>query len=230
MLDVSTRFIVLIAMSALACARAQDVDLRTINAGYKDPNLQIEVWVDRLESEGREAFDFRDAIAEALELEPGQAVADVGAGTGLYTPLLASRVGTQGRVYAVDIVPKFIEHITEQSRARGLEHVTAVLGTDVSTNLRPGSVDVVFVCDAYHHFEDYDAMLQSIHDALRPGGKLFIVDFERTEGVSSDFVLQHVRASKEVFTSEIEANGFRFVEEIDIDGMTETFMREFARL
>lgn len=217
------------SMFALALAQAQEFDLTTINAGYKDPNLQVEVWVDRLESEGREAFDFREAIADSIGLIPGQAIADVGAGTGLYTPLLAARVGAQGRVYAVDIVPKFIEHITEQAGHRGLSQVTAVLGTDVSANLPPASVDVVFVCDAYHHFEDYDAMLQSIHQALRPAGKLVIVDFERIEGVSSEFTLQHIRASKDVFTSEIEANGFRFVEEIDIDGMTETFVRRFAR-
>ena len=208
---------------------AQEVDLSTINAGYKDPNLVVEVWVDRLESEGREAFDFREEIVNAIGLEPGDAVADVGAGTGLYTPLLAARVGTAGRVYAVDIVPRFIEHIEAKAAERGLTHVTAVLGTDVSTNLEPGSVDVVFVCDTYHHFEDYESMLRSMHSALRPGGRLVVVDFERIDGVSSEFTLQHIRASKEVFTEEIEAGGFAFTHESTIDGMTETFMRHFDR-
>ena len=221
--------VTLIGALSLASAFAQQVDLSEINAGYKDPNLVVDVWVDRLESEGREAFDFREQIADAIGLEPGMAVADVGAGTGLYTPLLAARVGSRGRVYAVDIVPKFIDHIRTQAAARGLAQVTAILGTDVSTNLPSASADVVFVCDAYHHFEDYNAMLESIHDALKPGGTLVIVDFERIEGVTSESRLQHVRASKDLVTSEIEANGFRFTDEVDIEGMKETFMRRFER-
>lgn len=217
-----------LAIATAACA--QDVDVSSINAGYKDPNLQVEVWVDRLESEGREAFDFREEIADSIGLVSGQAIADVGAGTGLFTPLLAARVGAEGKVYAVDIVPRFIEHIETKAAERGLGQVTAILGTDTSTNLEPGSVDVVFVCDTYHHFEDYDAMLQSIHSALRPGGKLVIVEFERVEGVSSEFTLQHIRADKDTFTREIVDNGFAFTEEIDIPGMQETFVRHFERM
>jgi ubiquinone/menaquinone biosynthesis C-methylase UbiE len=208
---------------------AQEVDVAALNAGYKDPELEVEVWVDRLESEGREAFDFRNEIAASIGLEPGQAVADVGAGTGLYTPLLAAAVGTAGRVYAVDIVPAFIAHIRDEVAARGLDQVTPVLGSDVSANLPPGSVDVVFVCDTYHHFEDYDAMLQSIHSALKPGGRLVIVEFERVAGESSEFMLEHIRADKETFTREIVANGFRYAGEVDIPGMTETFVRHFER-
>jgi len=220
--------LVLTGLTAVA-AHAQEVDLSTINAGYKDPNLQVEVWVDRLESEGREAFDFREQIAAAIGLKPGQAVADIGAGTGLYTPLLAAYVGAQGRVYAVDIVPKFIELITTRAAERGLTQVTAVLGTDVSANLPPASVDAVLICDAYHHFEDYDSMMASIHSALKPGGRLVVVDFERVEGVSTEFALQHIRAGKEVFTAEIEANGFRYTGEVDIPGMMETYVRTFER-
>ncbi len=132
-------------------------------------------------------------------------------------------------MYAVDIVPRFIEHIETKSAERGLTQVSAVLGTDVSTNLEPGSVDVVFVCDAYHHFEDYEAMLESIRSALRPGGRLVIVDFQRIDGVSSEFALQHIRAGKEVFTEEIEASGFEFTHETTVDGMTETYIIHFDR-
>lgn len=225
------RFLVVAAafgMTATGCA--QDADVSGINAGYKDPDLQVEVWVDRLESEGREAYDFRNEIVDSIRLENGDAVADVGAGTGLFTPLLAARVGPEGQVFAVDIVPKFIEHIREQASARGLAQVTAILGEDRSTNLEENSVDVVFVCDTYHHFEDYEAMLASIHAALRPNGRLVIVEYDRIEGASSDFIVQHIRASKEEFTAEIEANGFRFTEEIDIEGMKETFVRHFERI
>jgi len=219
----------MLAAGTAFVSHAQDVDVAALNAGYKDPDLQVEVWVGRLESEGREAFDFRNQIAAAIGLEPGESIADVGAGTGLYTPLLAQLVGPAGRVFAVDIVPRFIEHIRDQVALRGLTQVTPVLGSDVSANLPAGSVDIVFVCDTYHHFEDYNAMLQSIHAALKPGGRLVVVDFEREDGVSSEFTLQHIRADKETFTAEIEANGFRYTGETDIDGMNETFMRHFEK-
>ncbi|MBN1238607.1 MAG: methyltransferase domain-containing protein [Gammaproteobacteria bacterium] len=222
----------LLACAALAVSvgvQAQQAEPEDVNAPYRDPNLDVEVWVDRFESEGREAYDFREQIVEGIGLRPGQSVADVGAGTGLFEPLLAARVGGSGKVYAVDIVPSFIEHIEEKAAERGLTQVEAVLGAEDSIRLPADSVDVVFVCDAYHHFEDYEAMLESIHTALRPGGKLVIVEFDRVEGESPEFVLEHIRASKEEFTDEIEANGFRLTDDATVDGMSETFVRHFEK-
>ncbi|MCP5145205.1 MAG: methyltransferase domain-containing protein [Gammaproteobacteria bacterium] len=218
--------VVLAAFSVAVLAQAPGAD---INAPYKDPGLVVETWVERLEGEGRGAFDFRHQIVAALDVQPGQSVADVGAGTGLFEPLLAARVGTQGHVYAVDIVPKFIDYIRQQAGERGLSQVTAVLGTEVSAELAPASVDMVFVCDAYHHFEDYDAMLQSIRQALRPGGRLVVFDFDRVEGKSDTFILEHIRASKAQFTREIEANGFTFDKDITPEGMPDNFMYSFLR-
>jgi ubiquinone/menaquinone biosynthesis C-methylase UbiE len=220
--------VVCFAISVLA--QAQQSAGSGINTQYKDPNINVAEWVERLEGEGREAYQFRHQIADTIGLEPGQAVADVGAGTGLFEPLLAAKVGKEGVVYAVDIVPKFIEHIAEKAKEYGLTQVRAVLSDDTSTRLPPASVDVLFVCDAYHHFEDYQAMLTSIHQALRPGGKLVIVDFDRVEGKSPPFILEHVRASKEQFTAEIEAAGFRLDKDVDIEGMENTFVRHFDRI
>ena len=208
---------------------AQQTNVVDINAAYKDPNLDIDVWVERLETEGRETYDFRTEIVASMGLIPGQAVADIGAGTGLFEPLLAAGVGLQGKVYAVDIVPKFIAHIDAKAAERGLSQIEARLGDERSIGLPAGSVDVVFICDAYHHFENYEAMLASIHAALRPGGKLVIVDFDRIEGESEDFVLVHIRASKEQFTAEIETSGFRFTEDLTMDDMEQTFVRHFER-
>lgn len=201
-----------------------------INAPYKAADLDVEVWVERFETEGREAYDFRREIVASIGLEPGQRVADVGAGTGLFEPLLATAVGMQGRVYAIDIVPDFVEHITERAAERGLDQVEARLGNERSIEMPAASVDVVFVSDAYHHFEHYEDMLASIHGALVPGGKLVIVEFDRVEGESPEFVLEHIRASKEQFTREIEAAGFRMTDDVTMDGMEQTFVRHFERL
>ena len=204
---------------------AQQTDVAGLNERYKDPDLQVEVWADRFESEGREVFDFREEIVASIGLEPGQAIADVGAGTGLYEPLFAAAVGTGGTVYAVDIAPRFIEYIATMAAERNLTQITTILGDDRSTGLEEGSVDVVFVCDTYHHFEDHEAMLASIHQALRPGGKFVVVDYERIEPR-----IEHIRADKAQFTAEIEASGFRLTEEIEIEGMEENYVLHFERI
>lgn len=216
--------VVAAAVVAVTPALAQDVDVAGLNERYKDPNLQVEVWADRFASEGREVFDFREEIVASIGIQAGQAVADVGAGTGLFEPLFAAAVGTQGRVYAVDIAPRFVEYIRARAAEQNLGQITAMLGDDRSTGLPEGSVDVVFVCDTYHHFEDYEAMLASIHQALRPGGKLVIVEYERIEPR-----IDHIRADKAQFTAEIEAAGFTFSEEIDIEGMVENYVLHFER-
>ena len=98
-----------------------------------------------------------------------------------------------------------------------------------SAAIPKNSVDVVFVCDTYHHFEYPEAMLASLHEALRPGGRLVVVDFERIPGETPDWVLEHVRAGKAVFRSEIEAAGFVLVREADIAGLSENYVLQFRR-
>jgi SAM-dependent methyltransferase len=112
------------------------------------------------------------------------AVADVGAGTGVFVDFFARDVGRDGRVFAVEIAPKFVDLLRERAAARGFTQVHAVLCTERDVALAPASVDVVFACDTYHHFEYPQATLASIHRALRAGGTLVLVDFERIPGVS----------------------------------------------
>ena len=83
-----------------------------------------------------------------------------------------------------------------------------------STGLEKNSIDVAFICDTYHHFEYPFKMLASIKEALRPGGIVVLVDLERVEGVSSDFVLNMVRAGKGTFTDEFRDAGFELIEEV----------------
>jgi FkbM family methyltransferase len=177
-----------------------------INDAFKDP--AVGEFVGRFEVESREVFAHRGAIVKACGLRPGMVVADIGAGTGLFTRLFAQAVGDKGRVVAVDIAPKFIAHIEESARKAGLRNVVGVVGTDRSVELPADSVDLAFVCDTYHHFEFPLRTLETIHRALRPGGRLIVIDFHRIEGKSSEWVLGHVRAGQEVFTAEILKSGF----------------------
>ena len=219
----------LIFLFCSLAVQAQQAATNDINAGFKAKNLNVAVWVKRFEVEGREVYDYRNQIVDAIGLQPGERIADVGAGTGLYEPLFAHKVGAKGTVYAVDISLKFIQYIKARARERGLTQVKTVLNNDRSVELPANSVDVVFICDTYHHFVDYQDMLASIHAALRPHGQLILVDYDKVPGKSSAFIMRHVRATKAEFIAEVEAAGFRMTQDIPITGFKESFMRRFVR-
>ena len=200
-----------------------------INDRFIDPDLDVGAWVETFEGESREVFTARFEILAATALRPGARVADIGAGTGLYTRLFAREVGPRGWVYAVEISPRFLEHINDSAAEAGLANVTAILGRTDDTTLPIGAVDVVFMCDTYHHFEAVDSILASIRRALIPGGILVVVDFERIPGESREWTLDHVRAGKGVFRAEIEAAGFALVEETEIDGLEENYFLKFKK-
>lgn len=184
-----------------------------INDEFLKPDLNPRNWVERFEKEGREVFDHRREIVAAAGLKPGQRIADVGAGTGLFTFLFADAVGPQGKVYAVDISAPLLAHLKGRAAEGGYPQVVTVLGADKSARLARGSVDRVFLCDTYHHFEFPQHMLASLHDALARDGELLLVEFKRIPGVSSDWMLTHVRAGQDVFEQEIIAAGFAKVGE-----------------
>ncbi|MEO2198142.1 MAG: class I SAM-dependent methyltransferase [bacterium] len=187
---------------------------RRLNESFADPDVQQ--WIARFESEGRAIYDSRFDILDLMALKPGVDVADIGAGSGFLSRLMAQRVGPGGTVYAVDIAPSMVEHIDETAKAMELDNVTALLGDPRSPRLAESSVDVVFIADSYHHFEFPMEMLAEIKKALRPDGLFLLIDYERVEGQSADFVLNMVRAGKDTFTREIVEAGFELVEEVDM--------------
>jgi ubiquinone/menaquinone biosynthesis C-methylase UbiE len=200
-----------------------------MNKKFTDPNADVQQFVGRFENESRDVYAKRRDIIRALGLHPGDAVADIGAGTGLFTELFAEQVGPKGIVYAVDIGPAFIKHIAEQARRHGREQIIkTVLNTPDSAELPPGSIDVAFLCDTYHHFEHAEKMLASIHRALRPGGRLVVVDFDLRKD-SGEFVRQRARAPKEVYYREIETAGFQLVAVKGSPMVKDNFYAEFRR-
>jgi len=207
----------LIGMLAVPAAtvpvRAQEQSVKPgINKQYENPDA--EKIAKSYEREGREAVQKLDGIVAACELRPGMAVADVGAGTGLFTRPFARAVAPGGKVFAVDITEEFVDWIEKTCREQEIENVTCVKNTETSVELPPESVDLVFLCDTYHHFEYPFKMLDSISAALKPGGRLVIVDYKREEGVSREWVMGHVRAGMKTVIAECERAGFTFVDEV----------------
>ncbi len=128
-----------------------------------------------LESAPRLAELQVDRVCDTLNIQPGQTVADLGAGTGLFTREFASRVGPEGTVYAVDVNENLLNHIERDASRRGLVNVRVVLATQTDARL-PYPVDLIFVCDTLHHIENRGAYLRGLRRHLVPGGRLAIID------------------------------------------------------
>jgi ubiquinone/menaquinone biosynthesis C-methylase UbiE len=196
-----------------------------INDKFLDPALKVEEWTEKFETQSREIFHQRQEIVAAVGLKPGMKVADIGAGTGLFTLPFANAVGPEGKVYAVEIAKNFLRHIRARAEKANVE---TVLCTVRSVELPEGSIDLAFICDVYHHFEFPQASLASLHRALKPGGEIVLIDFKRIPGESSDFVMGHVRAGQEVFESEVMAAGFEKVGEVK-DVLRENYFVRFRK-
>lgn len=199
----------------------------TINDDYVEQQ-NPERWAARFEREGREVFDHQAEILAVLGLREGMAVADVGAGTGLFTLAIAERVGPKGKVFAVDVQAYFLDHIGQKARKAKLDNVELVRAKQDTVGLPAGAVDLVLMCDSYHHVEQPAAYLASLRAALRPGGRLVVVDYIAIEGQSEKWMLEHVRATPEAFRAEIESGGFRFVKAHE-GVLKENFVFEFER-
>lgn len=194
---------VFISVAGIACAQERSLSVKVNEDIGKNPTRAIS----RFESPKRDVVKGIEQILEACELKPGMQIADVGAGSGLHARLFAGKVLPGGKVYAVEIFQDFLNHIEATCQTQRIDNVVCVLGTTTSSMLQPASVDVVFTCNTYHHFEYPFKMLASIRDALRPGGRLIIIDDKKKT--------KHVRADKASVIREVEQAGFKLVDETD---------------
>lgn len=193
-------------------AAAQEQSIRPgINRYFMDPDWQQ--WVNTFERPGREVYDQRHAIVTASNVLPGMTVADIGAGTGLFTRLFAPAVEPGGTVYAIDIASTFIDNILRTCREQGLSNVTGIVNTPTDIGLPVNSINLAFIADTYHHFEYPQQTLASLHQALRSEGRVIIIDFRRDPRISSNWVMGHVRGNKAQVIQEMQAAGFRLVDD-----------------
>ena len=153
-----------------------------------------------------------DRLVKALDLRPGAVVAEVGAGDGSLTVLVAKAVGDSGRVFTTEVNRDRLEQIASTVRQAGLTNVTVVTGGERDSNLPAGCCDAVFMRDVYHHFDDPAAINASLRKALKPGGRLAILDFgppgaESADPAARDRDGQH-GITPATLERELEAAGF----------------------
>ena len=212
----------------VATAFAQESSVKPgINERWKSSD--IDPLVEILENTERNIYKNRKQLAQLFAPGKGAVVADVGAGSGFMAEEFAQMVGPEGLVYAADINLKLLERIETRARDNNVKNIRTVLSTDDSSRLPVGKIDLMFICDTYHHFEYPVKTLKTLHAALKPGGELFLVEFTRIPGETDDWILGHVRAGKEVFTKEIEAAGFEFVTEHPAPFLPRNYVLRFRK-
>jgi ubiquinone/menaquinone biosynthesis C-methylase UbiE len=174
---------------------------------HHDPAAYIAV----LEDPERDKWQRPDRVIRALGIGEGQSVADIGAGSGYFALRLARQVGPKGHVRAVDISQDMLAYLEARARKAGLENIQTILAKPDDPMLPPGSVDLVFICDTWHHIEDRPRYLATLRTALKPGARVAVVDFhDRELPVGPP---RSMKLSRETVVSEFANAGFRLAEE-----------------
>jgi SAM-dependent methyltransferase len=162
--------------------------------------------VDWLERPERIEEEEPDLAISLLKIPPGASVADIGAGSGYMTIRMAQRVGPTGRVYANDLQPQMLEILGRRLAQQRISNVTLVQGTIDDPRLPPASVDLELLVDVYHEFSRPQAMLQRLREALKPGGRLVLLEY-RKEDPSIPIRPEHKMSVAEA-KLEVEHEGF----------------------
>jgi ubiquinone/menaquinone biosynthesis C-methylase UbiE len=183
------------------------------NSGYQTEDGRKAV-ARGLGAPNREATQKPAQLVQTMGIKPGMTVADVGTGIGYMLPYLSRRVGPAGRVLAEDIFDDFLAEAKQTAQNEKLDNVAFIKGTETDPNLPEGQVDMALVLDAYHHFDYPEKMLAALHQALRPDGKLVVVEYyKRESAMPNGRALTHIRLDMPDLIKELEANHFHLLME-----------------
>jgi cyclopropane fatty-acyl-phospholipid synthase-like methyltransferase len=166
-------------------------------------------WLTR---ESRDREEDCHTLLKALSLKPGMTVCDMGCGNGFYSLRVAEKIAP-GQVLAVEIQPEMLTLLRERASAAKIENVKPVLGTLIDPQLEPNSCDMILCVDVYHEFSHPEYMLRAMRKALKPDGRLVLVEF-RMEDPKVPIKTEH-KMSKEQILKELPPNGFKLVEQFD---------------
>jgi ubiquinone/menaquinone biosynthesis C-methylase UbiE len=170
-------------------------------AVHDDP----EHWAKRLDDPARDARQKPHEVVAALAVREGMVVADVGAGTGYFEPHLSRAAGTTGKVLALDIEPKLVAHMQARFAKAGLSNVEARLVAPTDPGLAARTVDRALIVDTWHHMQERVAYAAKLRQALRPAGRVVVVDYLKT---APEGPPPQMRVSPEIVVGELVAAGF----------------------
>lgn len=174
---------------------------------HRDPKS----YIGALEDPKRDAYQKPHEVLTALNLKPGEIIADIGAGSGYFTFRLAHFVGDRGRVYAVDVSPDMIRHINRRIREAKSTNIVSILADPDDPLLPDQSVHRFFICDVWHHVENPKKYLSLMKRMLKPGGEIVMIDFHKKDlpfGPPTQ-----MKIAREDLIKQVETNGFRLTKE-----------------
>lgn len=190
--------------------RAEESDDATARHSFED----VDHWVEVFDDPARDAWQKPGELVAALRIAPGTTVADLGAGTGYLSRHLSRAVGPEGAVLAVDTEPALVAHLRTRSEREATRNVTPILASPGDARLPKESVDLLLVLDTYHHIDDRIEYARGLKRALRPGGRVAIVDWEKRElPVGPD--MGH-KLARDSVVSEMTEAGYELTEEPEV--------------
>ncbi|MEN0061181.1 MAG: methyltransferase domain-containing protein [Myxococcota bacterium] len=190
-----------------------------VHHDFDDP----ERWSKVFDDPERDAWQKPDQVVSGLDLQPGMVVADIGAGTGYFNRRLATAVGEAGRVIAIDVGAKLVEHMKERAVEEATPQVEARLTPPDASGLRAGEADRVLMVDVYHHIENRPSYFNALLAGLKPGGVLTIVDLTKEAPFGPPV---EARLTPAEVKAELSAAGWTF--ERAIDGLPHQYMLRFV--
>jgi predicted methyltransferase len=196
-------------LGGLAAVDAGEPFRATTQQRFQD----AERWSRVFDDPARDSWQKPQFVVQALGLEPGMRVADVGSGTGYFCAHLARAVGPEGAVFAVEIEPELVAHLRERAEREGTANVIPVLASRDRPRLPVRGVDRVLLVDTYHHIDGRLEYFRDLARVLAPGGRIAIVDWKK-EPLPVGPEPDHKIAREEVI-QEMQAAGYRLVAEPD---------------
>jgi ubiquinone/menaquinone biosynthesis C-methylase UbiE len=195
---------------------AEEQAIPPAKPGYKGREIAVTMhytgapWLIR---DSRQREEDCAMMLEALAVKPGQVVCDMGCGNGFYSLQLAKLVGDQGKVLAVDIQREMLHLLSERAKEADLKNIQLIEGTPIDPKLPTGEVDLILLVDVYHEFSHPQQMLAAMRRALKPKGRIALVEF-RLEDREVPIKLLHKMSKKQIL-KEFPPNGFTLVEQFD---------------
>ncbi|HKC96097.1 MAG TPA: methyltransferase domain-containing protein [Nitrospira sp.] len=182
------------------------------HSGDGIPNVME--YLDRLDRPERDQDQKPAQVIEALELKPGMYVADLGAGSGYFTRRFVEAVGTTGKVYVIDVEAEALKYVEDSLVHMHREfEAEFILARPDNPKIPTESVDVIFVCNTYHHLEDRTVYFHNISSSLKPGGRIAIIDFYHDDRSGElGFPKRHLVAREKVM-EEMTGAGYRLAKE-----------------
>jgi ubiquinone/menaquinone biosynthesis C-methylase UbiE len=193
-----------------ATLSAQDAvkrDQHQMHGLHNDPKA----YIGSLEDPKRDAYQKPHEVLTALNLKPGEVIADIGAGSGYFTFRLAHRVGAHGKIYAVDVSPDMILHINRRTREFKATNVASILADPDDPLLPEQSVNRFFFSNSWHHIENQTKYLSLMRKMLKPNGEVVMIDFHKKETPVGPPL--KTRIAREDLLKQMESNGYKLTKE-----------------